>query len=211
MVDTKSRRQHGGKDPRRFGNQTAEDVEFTIKKKRTAAQVERAMGQGNQSRFETPEQKWEELDEIYRLSANTLVETGQSVNQLLGVPGIQEHLEHPKETQIAITGMKNDMENFTAALLRIHALHQGKIGAVSSTEDYVLSLQVFEAYSEWNTNFQSLITPSVFEIISQLQYAYQKMAEMLQTNTESSEEAQTSTTPVEVSGESPIVSEQNNG
>lgn len=205
MVDTKPRRQHGGKDPRRFGNQTAEDVEFTIKKKRTTAQVERAMGQGNQSRFETPEQKWEELNEIYQLSANTLLETGTSVNQLLGVPGIQEHLEHPKETEIAITGMKNDMENFTSALLRIRERHSGKTGPITSTEDYVLSLQVFEAYAEWNTNFQSLITPSVFEIVAQLQYAYQKMAEMLQMSTE------TTVTPSETPSEQPSPIEQNNG
>ena len=140
MVDSKNRRQHSGKDPRRFGNQTAEDIEFTIKKKRTAAHVDRIMGQGNQARFETPEQKWAELEEIYQLSANTLVETGQSVNQLLGVPGIQEHLERPNETKIAITGMRKDMENFASALLRIKAKHQDKTGFISSTEDYVLSL-----------------------------------------------------------------------
>ena len=60
---------------------------------------------------------------------------------------------------------------------------------------------MFEEYSQWNTNFQSLITPSVFEIISQLQFAYQKMAEMLQANAADE-------TPV-VNEETPTVGQNN--
>jgi hypothetical protein len=199
MVDNKNRRQHGGKDPRRFGDDTVTDVEYKIKKKQSAAQVQHAMGRGNRDRFEAPEQTWEELEEIYKHSAVTIVQTGQSVNDLITLPGVQQQLERPAELRIAVDGMRKDLERFTAALLKIHAQHEGKTGVITDRDDYILSINVFEQYMEWNTNYQSLITPAMFEITLQLEQAYQSLSKLV-TETQTPESEPVSET-VEVAAE----------
>ena len=183
MTDNKNDRSRGKKDPRRFGDQTVTDVEFKIKKKQSAAQVERAVGLaggrvGN-GNIAAPEQYWEELEDIYQQSATTIVETGRSVNQLISVPGIQDQITNPAEVKIAIAGLQRDLELFATSLLRIQAKHIGKTGPIATSDDYVTSVNIFEEYLEWNTNFQSLITPTVFELMTQLETAYQKLSEII--------------------------------
>lgn len=187
MVDNKNRSNKGGKDPRRFGNQSATDVAVATKEKKIVSQMNRAMGQGNQQRFDVPDQLWSDIDNIYEASAYSIAESAQSVKEALGKIGVGSYADHPQELVIAINGFNRDIQEFTTKLLAIKAKHAGKTGKVSD-EDYRLSLEVADEYICFSADYQATVLPAIIVIMEQITSAYNNMmkqvpnAKQIQTN-----------------------------
>ncbi len=144
------------------------DVEYSIKPKQSALAVDSAFGNKPQPRFETPEQKWEDLEGIFQASAEGIIEVGNQVNAALAQPLIKDYLTDAAEVKIAVEGLTRDLHNFTEALVKIHDKHKGKTGVFVSQDDNALSLSIFQDYILFNEQFKSVTLPTVLTIMDHI-------------------------------------------
>lgn len=161
------------KDPRKFGNKTAETVAVDFKRKKISNQLHH-IGQGNQKRFEAPENTWRDIDAIYESAAYAIAESAQSVREALGTIGVGSFADHPNELTVAINGFSRDIEQFTVQLLKIKEKHNGKSGTIAD-EDYGMSLKIADEYMGFTADFQSTVLPAILVIMEQVTAAYNNM------------------------------------
>lgn len=151
------------------------DVEYTITPKKAAVAVGAAYGSAPQKRFETPEQKWEDLEELFTGAGEGIIQVGIQVNTALAQPGVKENLESPAEVNLAVQGLQRDLHAFTEDLARIHERHVGKTGVIKGVQDQMLSISVFEDYVNHNTQFKAVTLPTVLTIMDYVGSACTRM------------------------------------
>lgn len=118
---------------------------------------------------------WDELEGFFKKSGEMLIQVASHINILIQAIG-EHNLAGDKEIVIAINGFKNDLENFTEKLREIHALHEGRIGAVSA-DDLVYSIDISQQYCQFNIEFQALTSQPIMIISERIELAIQELHE----------------------------------
>lgn len=147
-----------------------------IKPTNAAVAIHKALGVP-EKHFEAPEQKWEDIENIFQASANAIVTTGRDINSALALPGVALNIENKEELTIAINGLTRDLETFAGELADIHAKHAGRTGPIREQHDIINSLSIFDEYVAFNTKFQSVILPTVLVVMDGIGRACQKISD----------------------------------
>lgn len=110
------------------------------------------------------QQKWEDLEKIYKSCMDALITANNEVVALFKIPGVMENIENRQETVIALRGLNKDILFFAEELKMIHKYHEGKTGFIEDENELGTSLQIFEKYHQFQTTYQGVIIPTVISL-----------------------------------------------
>lgn len=161
-----------------MSNKNNANQQPNLKPKNAALAIHKALGVP-EKHFDAPEQKWEELEDIFQASANAIVTTGRDVNNALALPGVSLNIENKEDITIAVQGLSKDLNVFAGELATIHQKHEGKTGPIRSQHDVINSMSIFDEYVAFNTKFQSVILPTVLTIMDSVGRACDKVVSEL--------------------------------
>lgn len=116
---------------------------------------------------EESKQTWEDLYGIYYSIAQTIIESGNSINTLINANHVKPEILGNNELTIAINGFGNDLKTFSDQLAKIYDQHKHRTGIIEE-EDFNLSIKVFEEYKQTAVELQSIIMPNIVYITSEI-------------------------------------------
>lgn len=112
---------------------------------------------------------WYDLEKIYQVKTQAILEMGQLAQGLLRDPVIVASIEHTTRAANAIKTMASDMTTYSDKLKTIRAMHQGKVGVVRD-EDMMLAYQIGDMYMQTDEEFQSITVIPMAVITAELQH-----------------------------------------
>lgn len=108
-------------------------------------------------------QRWDDLENVYQTLAQGLVELATQANnsiRLINAIGT----ENQSELDVTVNGIKQDLETYTAELVRIHARHQGRTGLITEGNDLMDCFGIFQDYHNVREKYHAVLFPSVISI-----------------------------------------------
>lgn len=131
--------------------------------KKSSQRVQRDLDAKRNSKGQTgPQQsppRWEELEALHVEASRAMLSLG-AVTPLLGNLDFQRMVKNPDELLRYSNLLLKDSTEFKERLQAIHAQHQGKTGVVSADEIMDL-IMVGENYSQWLTEWTTVVVPSI--------------------------------------------------
>lgn len=115
-------------------------------------------------------QSWEDLDDIYKVIAESIVSTAQEVNSCVQMINSAIDKADP-ELVISVRGLTRDIETFTQELLTIRSRHAGMSGVIKDGDELMLCMGVFNDYTILQDRFRAMAFPvmlTVTEFMSDL-------------------------------------------
>lgn len=122
---------------------------------------------------------WDDLSELYNNLAKRLVVNYEELIRLFKTPGLIMFLENEefKETKILFEGIGRDFDQLSNALKLIHNRHKDYSGAAKNQDEMLLSIEIFEAYSNYTIRYDAIITPTYNTIVERAGKALGKINE----------------------------------
>lgn len=116
---------------------------------------------------------WDELNSIHE-SINTAIAVSHSeFAKVIEQKEIYPYLEDRQNVSTSIRALSTDLVQLSSELAAIKALHEGKTGAATSTEDVMESIKISESYNLFNMRYQAVILPSINYVLQQFSNAYE--------------------------------------
>lgn len=132
-----------------------------FKKTKVSNNIECAYrGVDKHAKIEEVQQWWEELEGIYQASAQAIVGMGEGVRDSLQYQAVVDRVVDQKELNIAVSGLMADLTRFSKDLQVIHKLHEGRKGLIVSDDEHADSLGIYDAYMNFNIQYQSIVLPT---------------------------------------------------
>lgn len=142
-------------------------------KKKTGKNKEEREQAREAKEYLTNNTAWDDLKELYQKSAEQLTHNFASLISLFNTPGLIQFMNtHDfKETLILFKGIQKDFDKLSTILRDIYNDHKDYSGAVKDDEEFIKSIQVFEAYNGYTIQYDSLVTPTYTSILEKAQLA----------------------------------------
>lgn len=114
---------------------------------------------------------WDELQDLSRRLTQAIVDANAQLNDVYRVPGLINFIPKKAEVSVALRGLAGDLSMFTSELSSIYAQHKDRFGGFTDEADFMVSLQVFELYTNYQTKYDSTIMPTVIFLLEQAEAA----------------------------------------
>ena len=121
----------------------------------------------NANHLDVVNQSWSEVDDIYQVLGEAIIEIAGQVNNSIKLI-IQNGLETDTEINIAVNGIKRDIEHFTGDLKSIKSRHSDMSGTIDDEDQFALSCSVFNDYVILNERFKAIIFNPMLTITEKL-------------------------------------------
>jgi hypothetical protein len=113
-----------------------------------------------------PEFVWNDLDELYARLV-PLCTFPARLGTLLGDRDVVAALPDVKAVTERAKIFAADLDVYARRLMGIHARHRGRTGPITNADENLVSIQIFEAYVQWEASYQSVIMPNLLFIQEQ--------------------------------------------
>jgi hypothetical protein len=117
-----------------------------------------------------PNQTWSSLNDIYMAIAQSIVETGEQVNQCIAMIR-SAGIENNKELSISVNGLTRDITAYTETLLQINAQHSKYSGDVKNGDELALCLSLYEDYLALHNRMRANTLPVILTVTEHLSAA----------------------------------------
>jgi hypothetical protein len=118
---------------------------------------------------------WDELNELYQTLVTGLYTVNKNLADIYKTEGLFNFIDKKAEVKATIKGLANDLEFFKGKLIAIKALHEGKKGGFKDESEFGESLTIFEEYTKYQAEYDTVIMPSVTFLLEQSGIAEQKI------------------------------------
>ncbi len=109
------------------------------------------------------EQKWEELDDIYNVLAQSIVTISANLSETLSkIKG--KGYDNDKELTTTVIALTTDINSFVEDLKTIHDQHEGRHGKIENSEDLALCIDLFNEYVILNDKFKAIVVMPMLTI-----------------------------------------------
>lgn len=103
--------------------------------------------------------RWEELEALHVEASRSVLTLG-AVTPLIGNVDFQRLVKDPDELLRYSNLLLKDSTEFKNRLQAIHAQHTGRTGVVSA-DDIMELIMIGESYSQWLTEWATVVVPSI--------------------------------------------------
>lgn len=132
-------------------------------------------------------QLWEELESLYAVYTQNMVNIMSKVEESISVEGLYAYITEKETYTTAINTLTADVDRFTDRLLAIHEKHKDRRGHVLSDNDLALFFSIGGEYTVLFEQFQGLTIPTIVSITDMIIEAKERYDEAQQTQTSSTE------------------------
>jgi hypothetical protein len=123
---------------------------------------------------------WDKLTGIYTTCAQALVNNHSNMLRLFAIPGLLQNVPDVVLVEKALTGLDNDVKDFSEELLSIRQLHISKVGDCVDENETMQLFEIFEKYHSYDSRYNAIILPTVMELSEQATLGKNKMIQDLQ-------------------------------
>lgn len=155
--------------------------------KKSLARIERDRNAQELVKLKKDNKCWDDMQSLYSSFSQALVGANAQLNEVYRIPGILEFIPRKDEVTVALRGLSQDIRQFGAELSAIHSKHSDRTGGFSDEADMLTSIQVFEAYTNYQVRYDAVIMPTVTFLLEQAELALAVAAETAEASKQNEE------------------------
>lgn len=107
---------------------------------------------------------WDDLENIYNGLMGGTLNIAKTLKNILTVKDVRDNVENPTKFNDYISMLTDDINKLITALNRIHDKHKGFRGKITTPDELMTNIEIFNEYTTLQDNFQQLIMQPYAEI-----------------------------------------------
>lgn len=139
--------------------------------KKSAARLERDRNAKEMAEMKKNNTCWDELQQLSRQFSEAIVSANAQLNDIYRTPNLINFIPMKAEVAVALKGLAQDIGLFTSELAGIYAQHKDRFGGFTDESDFMVSIGIFEQYTNYQTKYDSTIMPTVIFLLEQAELA----------------------------------------